>query len=126
MRLKDLSGAILVVKEKHRDRYFDVSTEEKLEEVCKSIYKKRQDEGWYLDREEADYEAIGYYSLLIERSYYENESITIEYLENASKNPNISLKKILQLVEDDPLALEVLLPHLTALNEKLEELEKGD
>lgn len=38
---------ILIVKEKHGDYYYDVSTDELLHKVCCKILKSRLDEGWY-------------------------------------------------------------------------------
>jgi len=40
---------ILIVKEKHGDRYFDASTDEALWRASHYILKRRHEEGWYVE-----------------------------------------------------------------------------
>jgi hypothetical protein len=40
-------GRILILREKHGDRYFDVPDDEVLHKTCVKILKERLDEGWY-------------------------------------------------------------------------------
>ena len=50
----DGSTVILIFKEKHGDRYFDVSTESRLFGACLSVLKERFDEGWWYEPPEGN------------------------------------------------------------------------